>query len=364
MSILTVLVAPAFLVALSASVPVGATPAQASAATPQPPASEPAPPAEVPPLVTERMKASAATLAPMVKSELAKEFLAATAKLTEPKARTVYRNREKGVALSKRAYDALPDAEKTAIAPREFPPDFYYETGYGSPLVYVRALDLAAPHLSPALLDREVRPRILDFGYGTIGQLHLLAHCGFDAHGVDVEPIFPALYSEPGDTGSIGAGSASIHVGQWPAEERLRDAIGGGYTLITSKNTLKKGYVHPSPPEGQTVDPKKLVHLGVGYEEFLRRVHDALKPRGVFLIYNICPPQNPPEKEYIPWADWLSPFPREMLEKAGFEVIVFDAVDQSWVIDCFGALGYTEGKTREEAAREFLCWYTIVRRKD
>ena len=320
-------------------------------------AAEPTPP------VTARMRSAAASLAPMVKSELAKEFLTATTELMEPTARTVYRNREKGVALSRRAYDALPDAEKATLAPREFPPDFYYETGYGSPLVFVRALDLAAPHLSPALLDRETRPRLLDFGYGTIGQLHLLAHCGFDAHGVDVEPVFPALYSEPGDTGSIGAGTASIHVGQWPAEERLRDAIGGGYSLITSKNTLKKGYIHPSPPPGQTVDPKKLVHLGVGDEEFLRRVHDALKPGGVFLIYNICPPQNPPEKEYIPWADGLSPFPREMLEKAGFEVVAFDAVDQPWVIDCFGALGYTEGKTREEAAKELFCWYTIVRRK-
>ena len=315
-------------------------------------------PAEPPPPITEKMKADAAKLSLLVTSELAKQFLAATAKLAEPTPRTVYRNREKGIALTKRAYDALPADEKATLTPREYPPDFYYETGYGSPLVYARVLDLAAPHVT-----RAGKPKLLDFGYGTIGQLQLLAHCGFDAHGVDVEPMFPALYSEPGDTGAMGTGSVSIHVGQWPAEESLRNAIGGGYSLITSKNTLKKGYIHPSPPAGQTVDPKRLVHLGVGDEEFLKRVHDALEPRGIFLIYNICPPQNPPEKEYIPWADGLSPFPREMLEKAGFEVLAFDAVDQPWVIDCFGALGYTEGKSREEAAKEFLCWYTIVRRK-
>jgi hypothetical protein len=237
------------------------------------------------------MKADAAKLSPLVTSELAKEFLAATAKLTEPAPRTVYRNREKGIALSKRAYDALPAEEKAALTPRECPPNFYYETGYGSPLVYARVLDLAAPHITRGA---KLPPRVLDFGYGTIGQLHLLARCGFDAHGVDVEPMFPALYSEPGDTGAMGTGSASIHVGQWPAEESLRNAIGGGYALITSKNTLKKGYIHPSPPVGQTVDPKRLVHLGVSDEEFLSRVHDALEPRGVFLIYNICPPQNPP----------------------------------------------------------------------
>jgi SAM-dependent methyltransferase len=321
-------------------------------------------PAELPPTtIIEKMKGDAAKLAPLVRSEFTMQFLAATVKLTEPSARTIYRNREKGIAITEKAYDALPEAERAVFTPRECTPDFYYETGYGTPLVYARVLDLAAPHVAPTLLSRETRPRILDFGYGTIGQLQLLAHCGFDAHGVDVEPIFPALYSEPGDTGPMGTGSASIHVGQWPAEEPLRNAIGGGFVLITSKNTLKRGYVHPSPPEGQTVDPKKLVHLGVSDEEFLARVHGALKPGGVFIFYNICPPQNPPEKEYIPWADGLSPFPRAMLEKAGFEVIAFDAVDQPWVLDGFGALGYTEGKTREEAAKEFFCWYTIVRRK-
>lgn len=312
--------------------------------------------------VTDGLKRNAAVLDAIVTSDLAKRFLAATAKLAEPSARIVYRNREKGVALSKRAFEALAADEQASFTPREFPPDFYYTTGYGSPLVYARVLDLAAQHVRlPA--QGVARPKLLDFGYGTIGQLQLMAHCGFDAHGVDVEPLFPALYSEPGDTGAIGAGSVAIHKGRWPAEEVLRASIGGGYSLITSKNTLKSGYIHPSPPEGQTVDPKKMVHLGVGDEEFLARVHDALVPGGVFVIYNICPPQNPPDKEYLLWADGTSPFSRAMLEKAGFEVLAFDVRDDAWVLDCFAKLGYTEGKTREEAAKEFLCSHTVVRRK-
>ena len=312
--------------------------------------------------VTDGLKRDAAALDAIVTSDLAKRFLAATARLAEPSARIVYRNREKGVALSKRAFDALAAEERSSFTPREFPPDFYYATGYGSPLVYARVLDLAAQHVKLSA-EGAARPKLLDFGYGTIGQLQLLAHCGFDAHGVDVEPVFPALYSEPGDTGAMGGGSAEIHMGQWPADETLRASIGGGYSLITSKNTLKNGYIHPSPPEGQTVDPKKLVHLGVSDEEFLARVHDALVPGGVFVVYNICPPQNPPDKEYIPWADGTSPFSRAMFEKAGFEVLSFDVRDDAWVLDCFEKLGYTEGKTREEAAKEYLCWYTVVRRK-
>lgn len=311
--------------------------------------------------VTERMKSDAEALAAIARSDVARSFLAATAKLGDPGTRTIYRNREKGVAVSKRAYDAMPADERAGLAARECTPDFYYETGYGSPLVYVRTLDLAAPHLPQS--QGGSRPRVLDFGYGSIGHLQLLAHCGVDAYGVDVEPVFPALYSEPGDTGPIGTGSVSIHKGQWPAEKPLRDAIGGGYSLITSKNTLKNGYIHPSPPAGQAVDPARMVHLGVLDEEFLARVHDALVPGGVFLIYNICPPQNPPDKEYLLWADGTSPFTRAAFEKAGFEVIAFDARDQEWVLDCFERLGYAKGKPRSELAKEYLCWYTIARRK-
>jgi hypothetical protein len=137
-----------------------------------------------PPPVTEKMRTDAEALAPLVKSDLAKQFLAATVQLKEPASRTIYRNREKGIALSKRQFDALPEGEKESLTPREYPPQFYYETGYGSPLVYVRMLDLAAPHMRTV-----ERPKLLDFGFGSIGQLQLLAHCGFDAHGVDVEPV-------------------------------------------------------------------------------------------------------------------------------------------------------------------------------
>jgi hypothetical protein len=52
-----------------------------------------------------------------------------------------------------------------------------------------------------------------------------------------------------------------------------------------------------------------------------------------------------------------------MFEQAGLEVLAFDVCDDAWVLDCFERLGYTERKTREEAAKEYLCGYTVVRRK-
>lgn len=308
-------------------------------------------------LITEKLKSDAALVRPLVKTDLALQFLAATDRLSEPSARKVYRSGDRSRAVSQRDYEALSKEQQAEYTLRDCPPEFYYETAYGSPLVYSRVLELAAPQLSP-------RPgmKVLDFGFGTIGQLQLLAHCGFEMHGVDVEPLWAALYSEPGDTGSVGSGSVTIHTGQWPKEPALREAIGSGYQLITSKNTLKSGYIHPNPPPGQTVDPRRLVHLGVSDEEFLQRVAAALEPGGLFVIYNICPPQNPPDKPYIPYADGKSPFSRASFEQAGFEVLAFDVEDQPWVLDCFQALGYTAGKSREETAREFFCWYTIVRK--
>jgi len=45
--------------------------------------------------------------------------------------------------------------------------------------------------------------RILDFGYGTVGHLRLLASLGADMVGVEVDPLLRALYSAPGDQGAI-----------------------------------------------------------------------------------------------------------------------------------------------------------------
>jgi len=310
------------------------------------------------PKITVKLKADAEKIQPLVKSELAKNFLTATAKLQEPSARKVYRSKDKSRAIPQRAYESLSAEQQAEFTLRDCPPEFYYETAYGSPLVYSRVLDLASQHLTP-----QPGMKILDFGFGTIGQLQLMAHCGFNAHGVDVEPVFGALYSEPGDTGAIGSGSVNLHIGQWPAEEKLREAAGSGFQLITSKNTLKSGYIHPNPPPGQTVDPSRLVHLGLSDEEFLKRVAAALEPGGLFVIYNICPPQNPPDKPYIPWADGKSPYSPEAFQQAGFEVLAFDAEDQPWVLECFDKLGYGEGKTIEQLAKEYFCWYTIVRKK-
>lgn len=343
-------------------------------ATPPPaaPAKEPEPKAAS---VVEKLQGEARSLMPLVKSDLAKQFLGATDKLPEVKARTVYRNKEKGIAVNADEYAKLPPEKQAELKPRECTPEFYYYTGYGSPLVYVRLVDLMAQ----SGIKKLAGANLLDFGYGTIGHLRILSEVDANASGVDVEPLFEALYSDGSDrTGHLPVRSGDdlldsvkmrtiyLHTGQWPASAELAKRIGGNFDIITSKNTLKAGYIHPRPPEGKTVNEAQLVKLGVDDAAYLKAVHDSLKPGGLFIIYNICPAQSPADdlaKPYIPWADGKSPFTKEQFAAAGLEVIAFDVDDQAWVLDCWKALGTDQGKPRDEVAKDLFAWYTIARRK-
>lgn len=334
--------------------------------TPTPLPASPANPPAAPKPVVEKLVAEAEKLRPLVKTDAARAFLGETAGLPEPKAVTIYRNREKGLAISADEWATLPKQEQETFKPRECPPGFFYSTGYGSPLVYVRLLDLVAEHDSSWATPKG--KRVLDFGYGSIGQLKLLSMMGVGAAGIEVEPLFTVLYREymtarPGEP-------LAFH-GRWPAEATITEGVRkeaverGQFDLITSKNTLKAGYVHPTPPKGKTVDERQLVKLGVGDDVFLNSVRESLKPGGLFVIYNICPAQSPAEdltKPYVPWADGKSPFTREQFAAAGLEVVAFDTEDNAWALDCWKALGYDEGKPREEMAKDLFVWYTIARR--
>ena len=87
-----------------------------------------------------------------------------------------------------------------------------------------------------------------------------------------------------------------------------------------------------------------------------------IKPGGVFLIYNIAPAQNPPEKPYLAHADGRCPFERALLEKAGFEVTEFDRVDTEAIYGYWKTLGYDKGASREEALKDLFALYTLCRK--
>jgi hypothetical protein len=158
-------------------------------------------------------------------------------------------------------------------------------------------------------------------------------------------------------TGASGTrGKIALHHGQWPTETAVAEAVGGGFDLIISKNTLKAGYIHPA----RDTDPAKLVHLGISDGQFLDACFKALKPGGLFLVYNISPKQAPPDKPYIPWADGKFPFERSLVEKSGFEVLTFDENDDEAIREVFAAI--SKDKTVESFKDDLFAHYTLLRR--
>lgn len=269
------------------------------------------------------LKEEAAALLPLAKSDVAKSFLQATGNLPEISQRTLHRD-GKGAWLTQNAFDALDETARAGMTAFPVSDTFYYNTRYGTPLAYFRALDVAGQSGFDTLQSK----KILDFGYGTVGHLRIMASLTAHTVGVDVDPMLTALYSEPGDTGDINTtlhavGSITLVSGRF-ADDAIKQQVGTGYDLITSKNTLKRGYIHP--PEEEHVDRRMLVDLGVGDEAFMQTMHDVLKPGGLLVIYNLSMKRQPDEP-YHPASDGRCPFQRELLEKIGFEVLHYDASD-------------------------------------
>jgi len=321
---------------------------------------------ETPPKGVARMKREAKALAPFVRSDLARRFLAAAedALPTIP-TRTLLRDPATRALLTEAEANKRDEAARKALQTVTLDEERYYDTKYGTPLAYARAVDLLA---EVGKVPDVAGKRLLDFGYGTVGHLRLLAGLGAEVVGVDVDPFLTLLYSRPGDTGAVPASTAAkgrragrvtLVDGQWPADRATKDAVGGGFDAIVSKNTLKNGYLHPA----QSVDKRMLVDLGVSDEAYVKALRDALKPGGVVLIYNLSPAPAKPGEPYKPWADGRCPFPREAWEKAGFAVVAFDVNDDKPAREMARLLKWDAPPTKMDVENDLFALYTVVRKK-
>ena len=153
-------------------------------------------------------------------------------------------------------------------------------------------------------------------------------------------------------------GSVTLVHGRYPAEAKAVAAVGTGYDLFISKNTLKNGYIHPAEP----VDPRRLVHLGVDDTTFVRTLYRIVKPGGRALIYNLCPAPAPPGKPYIPWADGRSPVLQGAVEVRGFRVVDFDRDDSRAAREMAHALGWDQGPNPMDLEKDLFGIYTLVER--
>jgi len=251
----------------------------------------------------------------MPPTPVVREFLGGVAKLPEVPPRTFYRDQQRRRWISEADWAQLPPTEASTWIPLVFDAETYYSTFYGTPLAYALALDVAAQHGVATLRGR----RVVDYGYGAIGAVRLMADAGAQVIGIDIDPLLGLLYGASRAACTMANGALCLLQANFPGDGS-QEAIGTGVQLFISKNTLKKGYVRPDAGSAQIVPP-------VPWPEFLRALRQTLAPGGVFLIYNINAKLDP--ARYRPANDSRSPFTREEFEAAGFEVLAFDADDSA-----------------------------------
>src|SRR5262245_45925104 len=165
-------------------------------------ATRPAPPAasmKAPTTGVSALRHEAASLEMLVQSDVAKAFIHAASELPEISQRTIYRTKDRTAYYTAKQAEQLSAERRKELDSIPINESLYYTTKYGTPLAYARPLDL----LGQAGLRDVAGMKILDFGYGTVGHLRLLATLGAEVVGVDVDPLLPALYGEPGDQGVI-----------------------------------------------------------------------------------------------------------------------------------------------------------------
>ena len=296
--------------------------------------------------------------------KLVKSFLAAAKTLQPIESRTIYYNRADRKALTENQFRKLGEADQGNFASLSVEDKLYYGY-YSTPLAWIRPIEILARNG----VDSVDSKRILDFGFGNVAQLRMLASLGADVTGIEIAGgIHQAMYSHESDQGAVPKhssegiehnGNLKLAFGQWPSSSEMVTEVGRNYDLIVSKNVLKLGYIHPQKevPKQMTID------LGVTDERFLNELFESLNPGGIVLVYNIHPSQSPDGQNYKPWAHGETPWKKIDVEKAGFDVVAWH-VDDSSAIQSLGIkLGWRDSvKTREEFETGFRAMYTILKK--
>ncbi len=285
-----------------------------------------------------RLVGESHAVAGLAPSRWAAQLAAATAQLPKVGLRRLYHSADDSRWYGEPELAGLAKAARANYVVETVDEEGYYYGPLGSPLFYMRLLDIVSENLRANLPGR----RLLEWNYSSIGPLKLLALQGVQAVGISPAPRLHALYSFPGDQGPVQVidrevqGRVTLLTGSFPVEPAARAAVGGGYDVILARNFLLRGYIHPSTGgDGATqtsADPPRpapapFLNLGVSDEEFLRLLLDALKPGGRLLIYNLCPPPPAADRPYDPHSDCRNPFPQSLWQAMGFRVRDYDRSD-------------------------------------
>ncbi len=297
---------------------------------------------------------------PLVESALAREFVEETRALPSIEPFQIYvLPATVPEAVTVAQYDALPPQAKEPLSPMTIQTPRYYQTIFGPPLAYARPLDLVATEGGMDTLDGK---KVLDFGYGQLGQVRLMAQCGADVVGADVSSLLAALYERESNvevTGSTGkTGSITLHQARWPAGPRAIDLVGEGYDLFLARDVLRNGRMDPQAQ----LDPAHAVTLGVYPEYFLAQLNRILKPGALAMIYNTGRYAPEDWADRALGADIRSPFTPEQWQAAGFDVIALDKDDDDAMRTLAYAVDMHKGDNGIDPEKHVFARYTLVRK--
>jgi hypothetical protein len=160
----------------------------------------PAPEAVVPGSIVEQMKTEAAAMGALVQSSLAKEFLGGFQCLPAVATpRVAYYNKDTRDAVTETAAKGMQEEQLAGYVKRDLDERYFYMTRYGTPVAFTRPMEI----LGRAGVKHVDGLKLVDFGFGSIGQLRAMAALGADAVGIEVDVLLKAMYSDAGDTGAI-----------------------------------------------------------------------------------------------------------------------------------------------------------------
>lgn len=300
----------------------------------------------------ESLKRDAAALRGVVTSPLAGQMLDAVASLPVLPGRTVFLNWDALRVIEEPAFEQLTAQAQKGFEKAELASEDYYQTLYGSPLVYTRLLDILAKH-APHIVTLQGQ-RIVELGFGQLGQGMLWTQMGAEVVALDTDGFIHNLIGNVVD--NLRARKVKVPVllnCHWPQNAECRQTVGQRYSLLVARNLLKKGYVKPAKLDPRYPEP---VGWGLSDAAVLSHIHDALVPGGIVLIYSIGNARDP-EK---PMTMIENPWPANAWEAAGFDVLAHD-VDESEIACNFGqALGWGQ---RAELAKDLFGVYSVYRRK-
>ena len=277
--------------------------------------------ADKPGAYVARLQSVAKGLRAHAVSDLARDWLDATGSLPWIQPRRLYQYPAKKDLFPRSAVMKLPAEHRGMLLSRDFGEQAYYDGRYGSGLSYWPVIEAMARAGVTSLAG----VRVLDIGYGTVLPLRLMACLGARVTGIDTDTFPIAMYAESGDTGAIRATTARTNASRLPGSiEVARGRMGEEWTpsecdVIVSRNTLKRGYVHPDR-EGVEAS----VRLGMDDGAFLAMLRGTLARGGLVVIYNTFDPAEPG-----PGADGRCPFERASFAAAWFEVLLLDEPDDA-----------------------------------